>query len=999
MKLFYWVTLFFSIICSGQNYTTKWYGMDNGLPQNSIKDIIKDKYGFIWLSTEGGVLRWDGDNFTIYDHFKLKNVSFGDFYGSVHKDSITIYSNFYEEGLLINKRNPKVLSVKKVASPMFFVNKERYERFAKNSMTTRIFKYINHYFIQLNKGSYYFDNQSIKYVDKKNGKAIKIDIKFPHTRLKKVFVHREKVFIADDSAKKLLQLYHGQVSVVTAPSIYTDPDAKIYWQQSSDQVFIVKKGDIYLSHFDGRQFTTKFLLQDNDIVNDVSGAMFYDNESNKLYIGSAIKGLKILSLSNFYVSKKKIPYEDENYYSALPFGKHSIITQQGIEYFRDKTRRAFPAELTHEKRYLLYDDSGNLIYRDENTLQKRLKKFQFARYDSIFFKQKKVEGIYKSGGLYMSAVSDYSKLWNLYIYKNDQYKQIDKTFRFPRSINSVLRYSKDMLYVGCNSGIYIVSLSKNKIIKNIAKNLPVKEIIRTKDGNIWLTTYSRGIYFLDEEKVIKIPSDKNNYISTAHTLREDNHSNFWISTNNGLFKASKKAFLQIAKNKSGTVTYYHYTKADGFSNNEFNGSANPSSNVLPDGQFVFPSLDGFVFFKPEEVKTYFPKPGDVFVERAKIDNDSIHFKDNLHIKKGYKKADIFIDIPYYSNIENIYLQAKLDDTKDSEWINISDDRKFSIANVKPGKYTLNVRFLTGNDGKFAYKKIPVEIEAFFYQTTVFKVLWLFVFIVLILVIVQIRTDFLRFKNKDLERELSVKDKELKETKHRLKDESEYQKQLISAITHDITTPVKFISTLSKQLVKAEDAHIQKMCFDSIYKSSEELYKFTLGLKQYAELYKQENADDEEYMLFNIIESKKLLFEEIALQKNIHIFNLCDESIKIKINQNILSVIFHNIIDNAVKNTNVGKIVISAVLHASAVEVSIADTGIGMSKEKMKYYNYLFKNTEVKKVTFENYGLGLHMVNQLIRKTNSEIFFKNNEPKGTIAVITIKTGDDKENTDS
>lgn len=33
-------------------YISTWYNTDNGLPQNSIKDIIKDKYGFIWLATE-----------------------------------------------------------------------------------------------------------------------------------------------------------------------------------------------------------------------------------------------------------------------------------------------------------------------------------------------------------------------------------------------------------------------------------------------------------------------------------------------------------------------------------------------------------------------------------------------------------------------------------------------------------------------------------------------------------------------------------------------------------------------------------------------------------------------------------------------------------------------------------------------------------------------------------------------------------------------------------
>jgi hypothetical protein len=39
----------------GQRHTSTWYNIDNGLPQSSAKAIVKDKYGFIWISTENGL--------------------------------------------------------------------------------------------------------------------------------------------------------------------------------------------------------------------------------------------------------------------------------------------------------------------------------------------------------------------------------------------------------------------------------------------------------------------------------------------------------------------------------------------------------------------------------------------------------------------------------------------------------------------------------------------------------------------------------------------------------------------------------------------------------------------------------------------------------------------------------------------------------------------------------------------------------------------------------
>ncbi|RXM59651.1 two-component regulator propeller domain-containing protein, partial [Chryseobacterium sp. CH1] len=51
---------------SGQHHTSTWYNIDNGLPQSSAKAIVKDKYGFIWISTENGLVRYDGSSFITF---------------------------------------------------------------------------------------------------------------------------------------------------------------------------------------------------------------------------------------------------------------------------------------------------------------------------------------------------------------------------------------------------------------------------------------------------------------------------------------------------------------------------------------------------------------------------------------------------------------------------------------------------------------------------------------------------------------------------------------------------------------------------------------------------------------------------------------------------------------------------------------------------------------------------------------------------------------------
>ncbi len=195
-----------------------------------------------------------------------------------------------------------------------------------------------------------------------------------------------------------------------------------------------------------------------------------------------------------------------------------------------------------------------------------------------------------------------------------------------------------------------------------------------------------------------------------------------------------------------------------------------------------------------------------------------------------------------------------------------NDKIFRLSDIEPGQYNLLIRFLSSEDGQFVYKSFPVEVEAYFYQTLIFKILVVGFLILILIIIVQTRTNFLRLKNKVLKNTIVNKDKELEETNNKLRSESDYQKKLVESISHDITTPVKFIALLSQELTQSDDIKTQKKYFDSIYKTSEQLYKFTLSLKEYTELYKQENTTEEEYLIYDLIETKNYYLKKLQHRK-------------------------------------------------------------------------------------------------------------------------------------
>src|SRR5262245_10743398 len=75
---------------------------ENGLPQNSINDIVQTRDGYLWLATFGGLVRFDGSRFVIFD--RSTDGIRGQRVFSLHEDRAGTLWAGTEDGLLIRYR-------------------------------------------------------------------------------------------------------------------------------------------------------------------------------------------------------------------------------------------------------------------------------------------------------------------------------------------------------------------------------------------------------------------------------------------------------------------------------------------------------------------------------------------------------------------------------------------------------------------------------------------------------------------------------------------------------------------------------------------------------------------------------------------------------------------------------------------------------------------------------------------------------------------------------
>ena len=55
-----------AMTATGQQYSFRYYGVDQGLTDLAVRRIFQDRKGFLWLSTENGIFRYDGTGFKSY---------------------------------------------------------------------------------------------------------------------------------------------------------------------------------------------------------------------------------------------------------------------------------------------------------------------------------------------------------------------------------------------------------------------------------------------------------------------------------------------------------------------------------------------------------------------------------------------------------------------------------------------------------------------------------------------------------------------------------------------------------------------------------------------------------------------------------------------------------------------------------------------------------------------------------------------------------------------
>ena len=243
------------------------------------------------------------------------------------------------------------------------------------------------------------------------------------------------------------------------------------------------------------------------------------------------------------------------------------------------------------------------------------------------------------------------------------------------------------------------------------------------------------------------------------------------------------------------------------------------------------------------------------------------------------------------------------------------------------------------------------------------------------------------EQKRVEQEL-IKAKENAEASDRLKT------SFLNNISHEIRTPLNGILGFGQILANENLTQAEKEEYLNILNVSGERLINTVTSFIDISMISSHNQEvkKESVNIESLVKSVTKSFRDLCASKDLELLILLPEAEynqRIFTDEVLLSKILHHLIDNAVKFTSSGSIVIGCVKLNNEFLFSVKDTGVGISEEHQKN---IFKNFAQEEISnsrgYEGCGLGLSIASGLIELLEGSIWMESEKGKGSTFYFTI-----------
>jgi signal transduction histidine kinase len=974
--------LLFTGEVSGQkadDFSITHYTNENGLPQNSIKAVEMDKNGFLWIATESGVLRFDGQQFKLYDrnHFPIIISNRVGTIGFTN-DSLIFFiddnSNYYS----FNKQQELIRSefyiLTKTAPIIGLYAYDPVVKFCSEKIKNK-----DEGFGKRGGKVYYISGKKRLWTRYLPDADANLDLLAPTGYL------NEKLYFLDKQFKIKSIDKSGTIKKVSLKGIQpilkaTHPNPYNYcFLRQGESLYLLAGKGIYLLHESGEQELTADLV----LETDVPGIFSYRNYPalNLQVVGSITHGLYLYRKKQ----SKALRYTNGygNFYPQAVFQDSGVLTTRGLVY-PSSSRPNYPFAIKDVGRSLLRDSRGH--YWINIGMSRKGKPFYITELDEHLKFVKRYNGWSANcfretpdGTIWLSRFKGYciGKI------SGDSVKWLPNLQRGGYIITFLPQNNDEFWIGGINTFAKLNVRTGHEQHYKSLEQFTIETLYLDADNILWIGTTGNGFFALKQNKIYQFPLDIKNNLSNVHAFLEDKNGFMWMSTNNGLFRCKKEDLNHFIDHKATTVYYQYFNKESGFNTNEFNGSCTPSAVVLGNGKFSFPSVDGLVQFHPDSIRELLPT-ARIFIDKLLVDGKKQDLSKHAALDPSFKRLEIEVASPFLGNAANQQIEYNVKGL-DGNWYPVKSDNIVTLNNLPYGKYSLQFRKQAGfGSNSIITTALPFTVKPFYYQTWYFRLLILALVALMLFSIIKIRYAYLLKRNRQLEIEVAQR------TIH-LKNANKLKEKLLLMVGHDLRSPLHFLGILAQDVRDSVTNGAQ----DKVSSAAEEIHDTTRKLHAFVEEFslwarlqdEQYNLRKRNFPISGLLEELRLFFEETLQAHNNSLELSVNENQELYTNPELLKAILRNLIDNANKHTRDGRIHISSQENKdTGLQLCISDTGNGMSPLELNNIRRRIGQFQEPTAIKPGSQLGYQLIIDFAARLDLSLYIDSEKGRGTTVTI-------------
>jgi signal transduction histidine kinase/DNA-binding response OmpR family regulator/ligand-binding sensor domain-containing protein len=541
-----------------------------------------------------------------------------------------------------------------------------------------------------------------------------------------------------------------------------------------------------------------------------------------------------------------------------------------------------------------------------------------------------------------------------------------------------LKKVNNRIFAGTTIGLFEIINEDVKAIDLLENKNVIVNYIYSEDQVLWIGTRGDGLikYNLSNKEIVTFNYNHGLIDLTINAIIRGNDDGLWFSTNFGIGRLDKEE-----------KSIDHFFINNELSWSEFNHNAIASDDQ---GTLYFGGVEGIVYFKPSEMIEK-KSPSALILSKVSIRNAENNVIEERAFNLYNNDRAIHLG-PYDEYFSVRFSKSTLEYSKGeqysyringSDWINIGNSRTIQFTGLNPGTYNLEIRSGEHLQHEITPLSIPVIIDQVFYKQwwaiTIYA-------IALLAILAWI------FRNLLIQSKLSSKLVMEQAYSQKLQDLAETKTQIFSNLAHEFQTPLTLIQGPAIKIKETSHQGSIKNWADTILYNSKSL------MEMIQQLLKLSRMDEGKYEfkwkegnLMTLLRGITMSFQSFADERNISLDILSNtESLWCRYDEEKMQHILMNLISNAIKfNKNQGQVnvVVDSQLNEIEdiieLEIQVVDTGLGIHADHLPHiFDRFYQEDASQTRKVGGTGIGLSLVKEFVNLLNGKIGVESVVGQGT-----------------